>query len=754
MRGSESGTAGPHAVRVAAAAPAAGTKKLSLVGLRLARGWLHVIVLLSIPALVLLRQTNAIFNDAKSIDSSNFVDSWLYLGFFRNFLDFKRYLFTDTYYASRMSWILPGWLVNQVFSPEAANYVLHLSVFYLFVFSLYFAVSRLAHRRAALVAALTGGFYPYLWRAAGSDYVDGAGIAYYMAGFALLTRAAFSQRRRMSLMLAGGFAAAAIHTNLFWCVPASLLAMHYCAMAMIQTKEWRRAISDLLLWYPAGFLALTGFLAAINFWVVGYPWFYMASIRFLRSSGTVSRYAHYGPFGWPLHQWLKYPLVTLAGAFPITAVRLWQSRSRKNLQAVLVVAHLGLLFAIFAAFEGRGTSVLTLEYYASYLIPLTFLALGVTLPSMEMPQAFTGWMIALTGALGCAWWLYSSPIPKEWTVASVLPVILCIVIAGLLRYQPGAAVASVIGLGLLNYSVRAHPGSGPTDRREAFQRLMQAGSRIEFQRRGRPLRFWYDLQEPSGTEFRALGSIYLNEYSLISERFPVLPDDRDLEPGVLLIMPTNRTDVPARALDALKRKGLGGAIEDAGPIGEGTNAYHLYTIVPQFDTQATEAMGVVLDPAGGSGRLISSTDSAASKTFPPGGWTLCDGPGAWMQKLAEGLLLHTVRTSYATAAKYTRLTSETEGDYHFTLRYSSDLGNAGFGALKGDESGWLQALNGTLLGKVSAVGFTVHLKQGEQFRLALTNSHADNLASQFVIKELSATRLKAGGDAQSSLGRP
>ena len=151
----------------------------------------------------------------------------------------------------------------------------------------------------------------------GSDYVDGAGIAYYMAGFALLTRAAFSQRRRMSLMLAGVFAAAAIHTNLFWCVPASLLAIHYCAMAMIQTKEWRRAIFDLLLWYPAGFLALTGLLAAINFWVVGYPWFYMASIRFLRSSGTVSRYAHYGAFGWPLHQWLKYPLVTLLAAFPI-----------------------------------------------------------------------------------------------------------------------------------------------------------------------------------------------------------------------------------------------------------------------------------------------------------------------------------------------------------------------------------------------------------------------------------------------------
>ena len=80
--------------------------------------------------------------------------------------------------------------------------------------------------------------------------------------------------------------------------------------------------------------------------------------------------------------------------------------------------------------------------------------------------------------------------------------------------------------------------------------------------------------------------------------------------------------------------------------------------------------------------------------------------------------MHTGRPSYSNAAKYTRLTSEAEGDYHFTLRYSADFGNAGFGALKGDESGWLEAVVGTLLGKVSTVGFTVHLKQGEQFRLA------------------------------------
>ena len=246
------------------------------------RNRLHIAVLLAIPALVLLRQTNAIFPDP------TFTDTWIYLGFFKNFYDFKRYLFTETYYASRLSWILPGWLINRVLSPEVANYLTHLGVFYLLIFSLYSAVSRLAHRRAAFVAALTCGFYPYLWRSVGSDYVDGAGIAYYMASFALLTRAAFSEHRRMALTLAGIFAAATVHTNLFWCVPASLLAAHYCGMVVLRTKTWRRAISDLLTWFTLGFLTLNGCLAAINFGMVGDPWFFLPSIRFLQRYGTVS----------------------------------------------------------------------------------------------------------------------------------------------------------------------------------------------------------------------------------------------------------------------------------------------------------------------------------------------------------------------------------------------------------------------------------------------------------------------------------
>jgi hypothetical protein len=703
----------------------------------LTRSWLHIAVLLSIPALVLLRQSNSIFPIPGS------TDSWFYLGFSKNFFEFKRYLFAETYYAGRTAWIIPAWLIHQIFVPRVANYVLHLGVLYLLIFSLYSAVSRLVHRRAAFVAAMACGFYPYLWDAIGSDYVDGVGIAYYMASFALLTRAAFSTQKRVSLILAGVFTAAMIHTNIFWCLPATLLVAHYGGMVVLAPKTRHGVIIQMPLWFGMGFLALTGVLGTVNYWVAGYPWFFMSSIRFLLRNGKAAG-EHFGTFDWPLYEWLKYPMVTLAAGFVVMVVRVWRQGVRKNAQGILVVAHFGILFVIFMVLEGRGNPVLTSEYYASYLIPLTFLAVGVisTVP-LKSPAEFGCLMITLAAALVSSWWTLGAPPPLNWTIVSTVPVLALIVVAGILRYPPAAAAATVLGLGLLTYSVRLALPRGPYDRRDAYDRTIQARNRIESRRQGRPLRFWYDLNERDGPEFRSLSSMYLFNYTLISENFPALPPDREIEPGILLVLPTQRAEVPARAVEALRKRGVTGTVEDAGPIGTDDRSYHLYFVVPQFDPAATEAAAVVLDAGRDSGRLIPAGGASTGYRLPPGGWSLYDVPGAWMRALADGIQIHTAPISYGRVVQYRILTSEVEGDYHFTMRYTADYGNLSFGAANADGSTWLAITTGLLLGKVSTVGFSVHLRQGERFRLIAANSHADDQASQFLIREAIAVRMKA-----------
>src|SRR5436189_4253135 len=57
------------------------------------------------------------------------IDPWLYTALFVNF-DFIYKTFGYTYYATRLPWIIPGYLLNLLFSPVAAYYILHLVFFF------------------------------------------------------------------------------------------------------------------------------------------------------------------------------------------------------------------------------------------------------------------------------------------------------------------------------------------------------------------------------------------------------------------------------------------------------------------------------------------------------------------------------------------------------------------------------------------------------------------------------------------------
>src|SRR5271157_5233092 len=55
-----------------------------------------------------------------------YADPWFYLGYFRDLVNFKRDLFPGYYYGSRLSWVLPGYLVHLALPPLFANALMHL----------------------------------------------------------------------------------------------------------------------------------------------------------------------------------------------------------------------------------------------------------------------------------------------------------------------------------------------------------------------------------------------------------------------------------------------------------------------------------------------------------------------------------------------------------------------------------------------------------------------------------------------------
>src|SRR5215471_19341269 len=95
------------------------------------RVWPYRAALLLLPIVVLWYQDNSLFPPPGQIDT------WVYLGFFRNLVNFKRDLFAGTYYGSRLTWILPGWVVHSLLPPVAASAALHLSVLLTAVLSLF-----------------------------------------------------------------------------------------------------------------------------------------------------------------------------------------------------------------------------------------------------------------------------------------------------------------------------------------------------------------------------------------------------------------------------------------------------------------------------------------------------------------------------------------------------------------------------------------------------------------------------------------
>src|SRR6185369_2418123 len=109
------------------------------------RIWLYRLVVVLLPLLVLWRQDNSLFPPPGQ------VDTWVYLGYFRNLAEFKRNLFPDLYYGSRLTLVLPGWAIHSVLPTVTAEAVLHLAVLWTALLSLFETMRLTMGARAALL---------------------------------------------------------------------------------------------------------------------------------------------------------------------------------------------------------------------------------------------------------------------------------------------------------------------------------------------------------------------------------------------------------------------------------------------------------------------------------------------------------------------------------------------------------------------------------------------------------------------------
>jgi 4-amino-4-deoxy-L-arabinose transferase-like glycosyltransferase len=520
-------------------------------------------VILLFPFFVLAAQVDAIFTTPSTIDP------WIYLGFFLNFAQFQGTLFPNTYYGSRLSWIVPGIIVHHIFAPITAVFVLHLLVYLTALFSFYYIAATLIGRRAALLSSVIFGFYPFFWKAVGWDYVDGVGIAYYLLTAALLTRAASRGRHRLALAGAGASFAALLYSNLAWALFTPVLLMHYFGLKWpAEKRAWRRLVLEGPAWAAAGALGLTAILALINRSAGGALLFYSPSVMFaLQNFGQPNRW-YQAPFreGLPF-PWLWFPIFMLT--IGIAACSLWLIRpdgARHRRIAVLFTVELLLAAAMFSYLQARGSPFLGIYYYASELIPLVFLA-AAPLFWQAADQLRAGWFAVAVASFivvaAVGWWtpstsrLHWSESDLHWSEPEDLCLITgaaaALVSSILLQKRRFAIAFSIAGFGLLNTVVSSGRPADTSASQRANQRITDARNAVEQIRGNRPMRWWYDEKDINAGEFMSLTSTYLWGYTLIGMQFPDLPKTPVFSSPCLLGVISSRPDTAEAALTSLAK---------------------------------------------------------------------------------------------------------------------------------------------------------------------------------------------------------
>ena len=128
-----------------------------------------------------------LFGPYSNFAPAGFLDPWYYTGYFTNF-SYMMHHYGQTYFVSRLPWIIPGLLAFRVASPETASVLLNAAIVTVSLIALYWAVRWHYGRSPAVLVCCALLTNPYFMSTVGWDYPDGPAIAYAFAGLAFAVR--------------------------------------------------------------------------------------------------------------------------------------------------------------------------------------------------------------------------------------------------------------------------------------------------------------------------------------------------------------------------------------------------------------------------------------------------------------------------------------------------------------------------------------------------------------------------------------
>ena len=702
-----------------------------------APAWLYAVAVALLPLLVLWHRDDVLYSPPLH------TDPWFYLGYFRSLPDFKRDFAPGFHGGSRYSWILPGYIVHSIFSPVAANLILHLTVHSVAVLSLFAILRNTIGLRSAFLTAMLFSLHPWLWAATGWDYVDGAGIAYWLLTLALLNRSVLSPKPT-ALVLAGMALALTLFTNLFLITTTPLLLLYFFATAWLRRGALdKRAMLVAVSWLALGFGAVTLLFCAITYRLDGTFWFLSPALA------TARNYA--ANWRWPasiwedgrLEPWLWFGVAAALAALLLLPQRVKRGSLAQDKTAFLFSIQFALALSAMAYLQHRGPAVLGQYFYASYLLPFTFLVIGSSFWQRADAMGHRAFL-AISGGecllLGAIWYQ-----PEKWPFpeqTAIMAATITLAMALLLRHYKIGVLLSAAGFVLLtgamgNRAVRLH-GS-----RAQYERVMNMRAKIEGRRDGNLVRFWFDERDPNEPDYIALNSTYFAEFSRLGLHFPQYGCESRVEAGTLVVVSSSNEHPVEAASGPLANCWRPFGMK---PISEEVDRYRPscrppYTVAlirAQADPLRRHSLLPVFD-SDGNGVLTLARNWASA--FPLERWNLLRNPSGQgqMRVTARGIEVQTPRAPYATALTYAPLIASVTGRYRFAIEYTDQSGQFAFGARPADDSRYLAEIAyGHHRGKVREMAFWIDLKKGDKILLRIANNNNDGPGSaSFRMQKLS-----------------
>lgn len=484
------------------------------------------------------------------------IDDWVYYGFFRHLPSYASSLFPDTYYGSRLGWILPGYLAYHVFEPRVATLVLHLTFFTLAVGSLYVIVRRMAGSSSALFTALTFGLYLPTIRTHGSDLVDSPVTAYALVAIALGMHGV-ERAKRWAIFVSGVAVGAMLNSNVG---TAFLVPSIVVCFAPLQREAWlsqpvrRQAIT-----WCAGILACTAALSIASHLAGGRWAFFMASVTWLAANASYSSGVT-GVAWLPTAPWVFLPLSTVIAA----AVVWFRSRRHLRTEQVRSIAALFLSSAAFALWDFVGPGALLYwPFYVSWLAPSTFLVAGtVLIPSAPRPRADIVILAAIALLLGVSMTVFPSAQLPGFGLRALGVTLFLVLMAALAAHATASRLAFAASIASLNVWISMtgfyYPGTHRADAFGAIDRGVSLVDRyVGSQRRPKFL-----LASPTKLALyvRGLTSVYLFGYTIVSEQFPRVTAEQAalIEPGAVVVVIAEQADAAGRFDEVFAPFGLRG----------------------------------------------------------------------------------------------------------------------------------------------------------------------------------------------------